>query len=104
MAQLILQKPLHGLTFHSYPSSWGEGVARLRLLVSTGQGAMGNPYLIYVARADATAEGELATLATVYAFILQCHEKKAAGVSEGGEAADRDRTGGTVHKKLVREP
>jgi hypothetical protein len=56
--------------------------------------------LVYVPREDATAEGELAASAAIYRFVLQHHEKKkAAEVSEGEEAAERDCTGGIVHKK-----
>ena len=62
--------------------------------------APGNTCLIYVPRENATPEGELAALAAIYRFILQHHEKKNdAGVSEGEEAAERNRTGGTVPKE-----
>jgi hypothetical protein len=57
------------------------------------------PLLVYSPREDATPEGELAALAAVYRFVLQHHEKKDARVSEGEEAAERNRTGGTVPKE-----
>ena len=54
----------------------------------------------YVPKEDASPEGELAALAAVYRFVLQHREKKNdAGVSEGEEAAERNRTGGTVPKE-----
>jgi hypothetical protein len=42
------------------------------------------PRIVYTPRADATPEGELNTLATVYAFVLQRHhEGKTAPRPEG---------------------
>jgi hypothetical protein len=49
----------------------------------------------YTPRPGTTPESEAETLATVYAFILRCHEeKKAAETSSGADAAkgeDKDR-------------
>lgn len=39
---------------------------------------MAEPRITYVPRPDATPEGELATLAGVYAFILRCGEERRA--------------------------
>lgn len=39
---------------------------------------MDNPRPVYVSRNDATPEGELTTLAAVYAFVIQAHERKKA--------------------------
>lgn len=41
-----------------------------------GRSAADAPSVVYVPRADATPEGELAALAAVYAFALECHEHK----------------------------
>jgi hypothetical protein len=39
---------------------------------------MNSPRITYTPRPDATAQGELDTLPTVYKFILDCHAKKKA--------------------------
>ena len=39
---------------------------------------MSNPPIFYTPRPDATPEGELNALASVYRFILDCHAKKIA--------------------------
>ncbi len=39
---------------------------------------MSNSRITYTPRPDATPEGELNTLASVYHFILDCHAKKEA--------------------------
>jgi hypothetical protein len=41
-------------------------------------GAMSNTRVIYSPREDVTPEGELATLAAVYAFALRAHHQKKA--------------------------
>jgi hypothetical protein len=41
-------------------------------------GAMSNTRVIYSPREDITPEGELTTLAAVYAFVIQAHERKKA--------------------------
>ncbi|MDP9456184.1 MAG: hypothetical protein M3Q60_10450 [Actinomycetota bacterium] len=49
------------------------------------------PRIAYTPRPDATPEGELASLANVYGFILACHAKKnAAGVTstDGDDAKE----------------
>jgi hypothetical protein len=46
---------------------------------------MDSARVTYAPRADATPEGELAALAAVYAFILECHAKKKAAEASGGE-------------------
>jgi hypothetical protein len=50
---------------------------------------MSSPCISYAPRPDATPEGEVASLASVYGFILACHAKKNAdGVtSTGGDNA-----------------
>ena len=48
-------------------------------------GAMDSARVLYSPRVDATPEGELAALAAVYALILDCHAKKKAAESSGGE-------------------
>jgi hypothetical protein len=40
--------------------------------------AMNSPRITYSSRPNATAQGELDTLPTVYKFILDCHAKKKA--------------------------
>jgi hypothetical protein len=45
------------------------------------------PKVVYRPRYDATPEGELAVLATIYAFVLKCHEQKLA--AEGGNDENR---------------
>ena len=64
---------------------------------------MVEPSLFYVPREDATPEGKLATLAAVYAFILECHENRKAAEKtdgdEGGEAAEHKRAEGTAPEK-----
>ena len=45
------------------------------------------PRLTYVPREDATPESELATLAAVYAFILERRERKQAADAAHGEVA-----------------
>ena len=47
--------------------------------------AMDSARVTYAPRVDATLEGELAALAAVYAFILECHAKKKAAEASGGE-------------------
>jgi hypothetical protein len=42
------------------------------------------PRIVYTPRADATPEGELNTLATVYAFILQRHHERQKASCSGG--------------------
>jgi hypothetical protein len=59
----------------------------------------GHPCLVYSPREDATPEGELSALVTVYKFVLECHEpKKNVGTENGGdggeEAAERNGIGG----------
>lgn len=51
--------------------------------------ATGNPCLIYSPREDATPEGELAALANIYRFVLECHDerKKSSRDESGGEGA-----------------
>ena len=39
---------------------------------------MSNAPIVYTPRPDATPEGELNALASVYRFILDCHAKKMA--------------------------
>jgi hypothetical protein len=41
--------------------------------------------IVYTPREDATPEGELAALATVYAFILKCHEQKELATEAGDD-------------------
>jgi hypothetical protein len=49
---------------------------------------MNKPRLIYRPRLDATTEGGLNALASVYAFVLKCgQEKRKAGVTSTGEEA-----------------
>lgn len=48
---------------------------------------MDSPRIVYTPRPDATPETELATLANVYAFILQKHQEKQKG---GPETAPDD--------------
>ncbi len=50
-----------------------------------------NPHIIYTSRQDATPGSEVDDLAAVYAFVLECHEKKnAAGVtSTNGDDAKK---------------
>lgn len=67
---------------------------------SARKSAPDNTCLVYVPREDASPEGELATLAAVYRFVLQHHEKKNdAGVSEGEEAAGQGPTEGHAPEK-----
>ena len=64
---------------------------------------MGDLRISYVPREDATAQGEIATLAAVYAYILECNERnKGAGTengSEGEDVTERNRTGGIVSEE-----
>jgi hypothetical protein len=76
-----------------------ESNARDTKLTGAPHGAPARTRVYYVPRKDATPEGELSALAAVYRFVLQHHEKKDARVSEGEEAAERNRTGGTVPKE-----
>jgi hypothetical protein len=43
--------------------------------------AKGNPRITYSPRPDATPESELATLAAVFKFVIQAHERKKAAAS-----------------------
>jgi hypothetical protein len=65
---------------------------------------MNKPRLVYVPREDATPEGELAALVAAYRYVLfQRREvKRAAGVSEGEEAAGLNCAKGIGSEK--REP
>jgi hypothetical protein len=45
-------------------------------------------FIMYQAREDATAEGELAALAACYRFLLNCHERKKAAHSDGPDNAE----------------
>jgi hypothetical protein len=47
--------------------------------------------IMYQAREDATAEGELAALAACYRFILDCHAKKKAARPGGPDDARKDK-------------
>ena len=46
---------------------------------------MDSARVTYAPRSEATPESGLNALAAVYAFILQCHDKKKAAGSSGGE-------------------
>jgi hypothetical protein len=48
---------------------------------------MNDPRLVFLPREDATAEGERAALAAVYAFVLECHKQKGM-VAEDGDTED----------------
>jgi hypothetical protein len=49
---------------------------------------MDRPRLVYVPREDATPEAELAALAAVYQFVIECAQRrKAAEVGDDGEDA-----------------
>jgi hypothetical protein len=39
---------------------------------------MSDPRILYAARAGATSESEISTLANIYKFVLACHAKKEA--------------------------
>ena len=52
---------------------------------------MSNPPIFYTPRPNATPEGELNALASVYRFILACHAKKMA-VEPAPEPDGRDGT------------
>jgi hypothetical protein len=62
--------------------------------------AVGEPVVRYVSRCDATPEGELDVLISVYRFLLQRHAEKAADEdrpeSEGGAS-------GTLRKEQERK-
>jgi hypothetical protein len=46
---------------------------------------MDNVRITYKPQPDATPESELAVLAAIYAFILDCHAKKKAAEASGGQ-------------------
>ena len=50
--------------------------------------------LVYIPREDATPEGELSALAAVYAYVLECHERKEA-VAKVGDDEERPEGGHT---------
>jgi hypothetical protein len=54
---------------------------------------MSDPRLVYLPREDATLEEQLAALASIYNFVLECAERKKSTREEGNEAKDdgRDR-------------
>lgn len=57
---------------------------------------MSTPHVTYTPRPDATPEGEIAALASVYAFILQYgQEKRAAG---SGQDHDGSEAKGSKHE------
>ncbi len=49
------------------------------------QGKPDAPRVVHVPRNDVTPDGELAVLATVYAFVLKCREDKAATTESGDD-------------------
>lgn len=50
-------------------------------------GAAASPHLIYVPREDATPERETASLAAVYAFILERYEQKQIAAESATDAS-----------------
>jgi hypothetical protein len=46
---------------------------------------MSDARIVYIPRPDANPDIEVATLAAVYAFILDCHAKKKAAEGSGGD-------------------
>ena len=46
---------------------------------------MNDPRIAYTPLPDATPEGELEALAAVYAFVLDCHDRKKATDGSGGQ-------------------
>jgi hypothetical protein len=67
----------------------------------TGELRSNKPTVAYTPRSDATLEGEMNALASVYKFILDCHSKK-----EGGSATAPDDAKGSKHdraKTIIRE-
>ncbi len=66
---------------------------------ATWRSAAVGPCLSYVARDDATPEGELMALAAVYRFVLERHEaKRAAGADGGEEGAEHGTVTGSSQK------
>lgn len=47
--------------------------------------APSRPLLVYSSRPDATPETETEVLASIYLYVLQCHEKKKATGADNGE-------------------
>ena len=60
-----------------------EGVRRIAMKAPT--------HIHYAQRPDATPEAELGALASVYRFVLDCHEKKEAAPASGPEVARKDK-------------
>ena len=54
---------------------------------------MSNPRIAYAPRPDATPEGELNALASIYRFVLDSAQKNAAGrtSTNGGDEKERSR-------------
>ena len=54
---------------------------------------MNNPRIDYAPRPDATPEGELNALASIYRFVLDSANKNAAGrtITNGGDEKERSR-------------
>jgi len=61
---------------------------------------MGEPVIRYVPRCDATPEGELDALISVYRFLLQRHAEKAA---DEGRPESEGGANGTLRKELERK-
>jgi hypothetical protein len=59
--------------------------------------------IVYVPREDATPEGELAALATAYAFILKCHEQKEVATKAGDNGNETGRVGEPLEEPSTRE-
>jgi hypothetical protein len=54
---------------------------------------MNSPRIAYTPRSDATAEGELNALASIYSFVLHSAHKNAAGrtSTNGGDEKERSK-------------
>lgn len=59
--------------------------------------------LSYTPRSDASTERETAALASVYRFILNCHEKKKAGAAQNtghdAKGSENDRARASISEK-----
>jgi hypothetical protein len=56
---------------------------------------MSEPRISYTPRHDATPKAELDALASVYSFVLNCHEKKEAAPESRPDDARKDQDAGT---------
>ena len=57
------------------------------------------PHIAYAPRPDATPEAEIATLAAVYRFVLDCHAKKEA--TRPGSPDDPERRSDEIRAKTT---